>query len=129
MCVMVRRLADRFIGECSWYFRCLCAVYWFVNPFVHQNVKYFIQKIQKYAFTDSFRIPLTVTCCFGNLTNVEKTACVLFNWYNIIFSETSIFTLPGVTLHKDPGLRSSGLSSSGRHKSGTYHASSRMLIT
>ena len=48
--------------------------------------------------------------------------------YKIIFAETSIFTLPGITLHKDPGLRSSGLSSSGRHKAGTYHAFSRMLI-
>ena len=42
--VMVRRLPNRFIGEYTGYFRSLCLVYWFVNAFVHQNVKDFILK-------------------------------------------------------------------------------------
>ena len=47
MHVMVRRLPNRFIGKCSGYFRCLCVVCWFVNAFVHQNVKDFIHKNSK----------------------------------------------------------------------------------
>ena len=42
--VMVRRLLDKLIDECSGYFSCLCVAYWFVNAFVHQIVKYFIHK-------------------------------------------------------------------------------------
>ena len=33
--MMVRRMPDRFIGEYSGYFSCLCVIYWFVNVFVH----------------------------------------------------------------------------------------------
>ena len=40
--VMVRRLPNRLIGECSGYFKSLRMVYLFVNVFVHQNVKDFI---------------------------------------------------------------------------------------
>ncbi len=36
-----------------------------------------------------------------------------------VLAETSIFTLPGVMLHKDPGLRSSSVAA-GRHKNGQY---------
>ena len=42
--VMVRRLPERFTGECSQYFRCLCVLYRFVNAFVHQNMKGFVHK-------------------------------------------------------------------------------------
>lgn len=42
--MMVRRLPNRFIGECSWYFRCLCVIYCLVNVFGHQNVKDFVHK-------------------------------------------------------------------------------------
>ena len=45
--VMVRRLSNRFIGESSGYFRCLCVVYLFLNAFVHQNMKDFINKYSK----------------------------------------------------------------------------------
>ena len=34
---VIRRLPNRFIGECSGYFTCLCVVHWFVNAFVHQR--------------------------------------------------------------------------------------------
>ena len=56
---MVRRLPNRFIGECSGYFKCLCMVHGFANAFVHQNVKDFVHKNKKYAFTDSFGYHLT----------------------------------------------------------------------
>ena len=59
--VMVRRLPNRYIGG---YFRCLCVMHWFVNAFVHQNVKDFVKK---YAFTDSFGNHLTITNSFGKL--------------------------------------------------------------
>ena len=65
--VMVRRLPNRFIGECSGYFRHLYMVNSFVNAFVHQNVEDFIHKLHKYAFTDSFGNHLTITFSFGNL--------------------------------------------------------------
>ena len=45
--VMVWGFSNRFIGECSWYFRCLCVVYWFVNAFVHQNMNDVIHKNSK----------------------------------------------------------------------------------
>ena len=50
--MMVRQLLNRFIGKCSWYLGVFCVVNWFMNAFVHQNVKDFVQKIQNYAFTD-----------------------------------------------------------------------------
>ena len=45
--VIVRRLKNRFIGEYSGYFRCLCVVYWFVNAFGHQNVNDLVRKNSK----------------------------------------------------------------------------------
>ena len=45
----------------------LCVVHWFVNAFVHQCVKISFIKIQKYAFTNSFRNHLTITYRFGQL--------------------------------------------------------------
>ena len=45
-----------------------------------------------------------------------------------LFSATSIFTLPGVSLHKDPGMRSSSVSVSGRHKQGRFHFNLSMHV-
>ena len=74
--VMVRRLSNRFIGECPGYFMCLCVVHWFVNAFVHQHVKDFVHKnlrniyICIYRFTwQSFNHHIQLWQV-GNLANV-----------------------------------------------------------
>ena len=61
------------IGEYSGHFMCLCVVYWFVNSFVHQNMKDFVHNIKNYEFTNSFDNHLTITLQlwqFGNMANV-----------------------------------------------------------
>ncbi|ELU12112.1 hypothetical protein CAPTEDRAFT_175804 [Capitella teleta] len=40
---------------------------------------------------------------------------------------TSIFTLPGISLHRDPGLRSSAVGASGRHKQGKQRRQSMLF--
>ena len=66
--VMARRLANRFISECSGYFMfVVCGTLVCECIFTSKCVKISFIKIQKYAFTKSFRNHLTITYSFGKL--------------------------------------------------------------
>ena len=66
--VMVRRLANRLIGECFWYCWFLCVVSWFVNAFLHKKM----WNIQNYVFTDSIGNHFTITYRYGTLGNAKR---------------------------------------------------------
>ena len=72
--VMIKRLPNRLIDECSGNFRYLCVVYWFVNASVHQNVKDFVHKNSrsKIDLHDLSGNHLTITYSFRE----KKLGCV-----------------------------------------------------
>ena len=86
--VMVRRLPNCFVTECSEYFRCFvwCTGLW-MYLYINRWKSPFI-KTHKYVFTDSFSSPLIITNSFGKLAicqtpfrkNWNKTSRFFFLW-------------------------------------------------